>query len=158
MLDESHAQIAATKKVLSILDPTKVTTILAHLVCQILLNKAGEWIGELNEQGLLHDQEAEHFLEEIQHDIDSVNTRMGEWVLLPCRGEDDPEDATLSIEKITDLHQKKLELEAVLKAISEQLALAEGMTTDDSKNSKDSVSALVDFKADSNPGCTRKAL
>ncbi|KAL3912314.1 MAG: hypothetical protein SGILL_006933, partial [Bacillariaceae sp.] len=84
VIDESYKQIVAAENALKVIDPDDMTTILAHLVCFILLNKAGEWIGSLNEEGLLKDQEAEHFLEEIQKDIDGVTTCKGEWVRLEC--------------------------------------------------------------------------
>ena len=88
VLEESQAQVEAAEAAIALINKDRVQTILVHLVCQILLNKAGEWIGELNEQGMLKDQEAEHELESIQHDIDGIAQCHGEWVLLPCQGHD----------------------------------------------------------------------
>ena len=87
VLDESMRQISAAEAALNLIEPDEMKTILAHLVCFVLLNKAGEWIGELNELGLLKDQEAEHFLEEIQKDIDGVTNCRGEWIRLECAEE-----------------------------------------------------------------------
>ena len=114
VLDESNAQIQKAEESFKRCDSQTATTIVAHLVCRILLHKGAEWIGELNEQGMLKDQEAEHFLEEIQHDIDGVEACRGEWVLLPCAGDDDC-DHTHEKKSITELKSKtKKELISML--------------------------------------------
>lgn len=60
VLDESQKQIELAEESINMLSRKKIDTILAHLCSTILLHKAADYVGQLNRQGLLHDQEAEH--------------------------------------------------------------------------------------------------
>ena len=113
----AQAQVEAAEKAIALIDPARVTTIVAHLVCQILLNKGAEWVGELNESGILKDQETEHFLEEIQNDLDSIAHCHGEWVLLPCANEET--EATSS--RVTEANNREVDEMAALQAQKDEL-------------------------------------
>ena len=84
-----------------------------------------EWVGELNESGILKDQETEHFLEEIQHDLDSIAHCHGEWVLLPCANEKHNDSVTLANDRegaeMAALQSQKDELERLLKQAKDKI-------------------------------------
>ena len=69
VLDESTAQIEAAEASLKQLSPKVVERIFGHLMCSILLSKGALYVGQLEKMGMVNDQEAEHYLEEIEHDL-----------------------------------------------------------------------------------------
>jgi nucleoid DNA-binding protein len=72
VLDESIAQVQAAEAALKAFGQATVERMLAHLLCTIILSKAADFVGNLTKKGMLSDQEAEHFLEEIEEDMNHV--------------------------------------------------------------------------------------
>lgn len=73
VLEESESQIIASEEAIRNCGASKLNLVVAHLCSLILLNKAAEYVGELNTMGLLRDQEAEEYLEKIEHDLHRVD-------------------------------------------------------------------------------------
>ena len=78
VLDESEKEVKKAEEAMSELDTNQGNMHVAHQVCMVLLHKAADYIANLNHLGLLHDQETEHYLEEIEHDIRRLDTCQGD--------------------------------------------------------------------------------
>ena len=69
ILEESEAQIEIAKASIFQFRRERRQKHIVHQICTVLLHNAADYVAELNAQGLLLDQETEHYLEEIEHDL-----------------------------------------------------------------------------------------
>lgn len=86
VIDESKVQVKQAEAVLAKYDPKEVEVVVSHKFCVILLNGGVRYVTKLVRHGLLKDDEAEHFVEEIEHHIEHV---------LNCNEQDHPGEVKL---------------------------------------------------------------
>ena len=94
VLSESEEQVKLAEESIFLFRFERRHIHMAHLMCTILLHNAADYVAELNHQGLLLDQETEHYLEEIEHDILRIDKCKGS-----CEtkyNDDDTEDSPKS--------------------------------------------------------------
>lgn len=72
IIAESQTEYNKAAATLRIYEPEVVADVVSHKFCSILLNSGVIYIGNLVEIGLLKDEEAEHFIHEIEHNLDGV--------------------------------------------------------------------------------------
>ena len=73
VLEESQAEWLKAEAVLKKQDRTDLETAVSHKFCSILLNSSIIYIGQLVEQGLLRDDEAEHWVGEVEAELAELN-------------------------------------------------------------------------------------
>jgi hypothetical protein len=69
---ESQMQYDEAETALHKFDPAEVEEVVSHKFCTILLNSGVHYVGKLVRTGLLRDEEAEHWVEELEESIDKV--------------------------------------------------------------------------------------
>jgi len=72
LFEESFAQVTRAEAVVATLNKSDVDKIVSHLLCSILLNSAANYIGDLIRSGLLREQEAEEYLDEIEKQLEGL--------------------------------------------------------------------------------------
>lgn len=77
VLTESEVEVKMAEDSIFMFRLERRNTHMAHLMCTVLLHNAADYVAELNHQGLLLDQETEHYLEEIEHDIHRIEKCKG---------------------------------------------------------------------------------
>lgn len=85
IIGESDAQIKAAEKALLACEQEDVSYAVGHILCSILLSKAGELVGNLTQTGLLREQEAEEYLHIIEQDMKHVQICHGSDCAEICR-------------------------------------------------------------------------
>ncbi|GKY99725.1 hypothetical protein MPSEU_000926500 [Mayamaea pseudoterrestris] len=73
VLEESQTEWHKAEKALNRRDQTFVERSVSHKFCSILLHSSIVYIGKLVDQGLLREQEAEKWVEEVELELDGVN-------------------------------------------------------------------------------------
>jgi len=73
VLGENEVEIRKASKVLEEVPRAYYEGAVSHIVSAIALNQQGEKIRELLEQGILKDDEAAVFFQEIKHDLDHIS-------------------------------------------------------------------------------------
>ena len=74
VINESQAQYDKAEAELKSSDPRDVELVSSHKFCSILLNSGVYYVGKLTRAGLLKDEEAEHIVERLEHDLESVKS------------------------------------------------------------------------------------
>lgn len=74
VINESKAQYDLAEEELKTCDPKDVEIVSSHKFCSILLNSAVYYISKLVRAGLLKDEEAEHMVEQLEHNLDEVRS------------------------------------------------------------------------------------
>ena len=77
VLDESAQQIALAYEALEGIDPIKLKRLLSLKVCGMLLQGAAIEIHKFVKAGLLKEEEAEHYLEHLEHDVLVIKREQG---------------------------------------------------------------------------------
>lgn len=72
VLEESEEEVAKAKAFLDSIDEADVASVVSHLACLILLNQHAGYVEYLASAGMLKPKEANHFLEEIDHEMDKL--------------------------------------------------------------------------------------
>jgi hypothetical protein len=73
VVQESQSQFLRAEEILKKQDPSDLERAVSHKFCSILLNLLLIYIERLLQQGLLKDEEAEHWVEEVETELRDVN-------------------------------------------------------------------------------------
>jgi NhaP-type Na+/H+ or K+/H+ antiporter len=74
VINESQAQYDKAEAELKTSDPKDVELVSSHKFCSILLNSAVHYVGKLTSAGLLKDEEAEHIVERLEHNLEDIKS------------------------------------------------------------------------------------
>lgn len=95
VINESKEQFGLAQQVLRSYKIQDVEIVTSHKFCAILLNSGVHYISKLVKQGMLKDDEAEHWVKEIEEQLDHV---------LACCAEDHPGE--IAIDRLDDVEDK----------------------------------------------------
>ena len=89
VIRESQIQYDKAEDELKASDPKDVELVSSHKFCSILLNSGVYYVGKLVRAGLLKDDEAEHIVEDVEHNLEQVKS---------CHQTDHPGELDIDIE------------------------------------------------------------
>lgn len=74
VINESKVQYDKAEAEMKSSDPKDVEQVSSHKFCSILLNSGVYYVGKLTRAGLLKDEEAEHIVERLEHNLEMVKS------------------------------------------------------------------------------------
>lgn len=96
VVNESKDQWSKAEAVLHAYKKSDVAVVISHKFCAILLNSGQHYITKLVKSGLLKDDEAEHWVKEIEEHLDHV---------LSCSAKDHPGEMHIDVLDEPDCHE-----------------------------------------------------